>query len=399
VGKIFISYRRTDAAGHAGWLRDRLASRFGERNVFMDIRSIQGGEDFVEAVQKALKSCDAVLAVMGREWLSSADGTARRRIEDPDDNVRVELVTALESGVRVIPVLLESATMPGADQLPGPLKPLSRRNAMEISDARWDYDVDRLVRLLEDVVKPRWVERASRVFARRMSIGAFLLFAVVVAATSVAFLSRRSQVIWPDPPAPSPTMTVARTGTTVQPSRPRPDAAPRGADIPIGQSAVRGPKAAPVTLTAFEDFQCPFCAQSTQVIKQVLAAYPNQVKYVYKNFPLTTIHPNAMPAARAAVAAGKQGKFWEMHDLLFENTRDLGRDRLRDYARRIGLDIGRWERDVDSPDVIDQINAEIEQARAADVRGTPTFFVNRQRVQDRSVDGFARLIDAALKRQ
>jgi protein-disulfide isomerase len=132
----------------------------------------------------------------------------------------------------------------------------------------------------------------------------------------------------------------------------------------------------------------------------VLKAYPNDVNFVYKQFPLpATMHPNAMPAAKAAVAAGRQGKFWEMHDVMFQNNRELGYDKLKEYAGKIGLDVARWEKDYNSPEVQQQVDRELSEGRAADVSGTPTFFVNGKRVMNRSFDGFKDMIEAALKQQ
>jgi len=166
----------------------------------------------------------------------------------------------------------------------------------------------------------------------------------------------------------------------------------------IGDSPVRGPKDAKVTIVEWADYQCPFCAQSAPLVGQVLQAYPKEVKYVFKQFPLpATMHPNAMPAAKAAMAANKQGKFWQLHDVLFENSRDLGGDKLKEYASKAGLDVSRWEKDVASPDVQQQIDREMAEGRAADVQGTPTFFVNGERLQNRSMDGFKEMIDAALE--
>src|SRR5437867_11805497 len=106
------------------------------------------------------------------------------------------------------------------------------------------------------------------------------------------------------------------------------------------------------------------------------------------------MHPNAMPAAKAAVAAAKQGKFWEMHDVIFQNSRELGPDKLKEYAKQVGLDVARWEKDFNSSDVQQAIEKDMAAGRSADVTGTPTFFVNGKRVMNRSVEGFKDMIDA-----
>jgi len=136
------------------------------------------------------------------------------------------------------------------------------------------------------------------------------------------------------------------------------------------------------------------------LVDQVLKAYPSDVNFVYKEFPLpATMHPNAMNAAKAAVAAGKQGKFWEMHDVMFQNNRDLGVDKLKEYAGKIGLDVDKWEKDFNSPDVDQQVQKEMAEGRQADVQGTPTFFVNGKRVMNRSFEGFKDMIETSLKDQ
>ena len=132
---------------------------------------------------------------------------------------------------------------------------------------------------------------------------------------------------------------------------------------------------------------------------QVLKAYPNEVKFVYKEFPLTSIHQNALNAAKAVVAAQKQGKFWEMHDKLFANQRALLPDNLKQYAQQIGLDTAKFEKDMTSPEVQKQIDAEMKLAQDAEVRGTPTMFLNGKRVMNRSFEGLKQMIDEALKQK
>ena len=168
-------------------------------------------------------------------------------------------------------------------------------------------------------------------------------------------------------------------------------------EIPVGNSAVRGPKDAPVTIVMFSDFQCPFCAQTTPVIDEVLKAYPNDVNFVMKQFPLRQIHPNADPAARAAIAAGKQNKFWEMHDDLYKNSKNLSPETIKGIAEKIGLDMKRFEADQNSDEVKKQVDAELALGAKNDVRGTPSFFVNGKIAQNRTVDGFKAQIDAELK--
>jgi Tfp pilus assembly protein PilF len=149
---IFINYRREDSAGHTGRLFDRLGARLPGR-VFMDIDNLEPGVDFVEVIEKAVGSCQVLIVVMGHEWLGVKDAAGRRRLEDPADFVRLELATALQRNIRVIPVLVQGAPMPRAEELPADLAKLARRNAIELSDGRWAYDVDRLIHTIEEVLQ------------------------------------------------------------------------------------------------------------------------------------------------------------------------------------------------------------------------------------------------------
>jgi protein-disulfide isomerase len=188
---------------------------------------------------------------------------------------------------------------------------------------------------------------------------------------------------------------VAQVKTAAPPARPQIDPN-KVYSLNAGDSAARGPKDAKITIVEFSDYQCPFCSQAEPLIDQVMQAYPKDVQRVYKQFPLTSIHPNALPASKAAVAAGKQGKFWEMHQKLFSNQRELSPDNYKKWAEELKLDTARFEKDMASPEVQAQIDKEMQEARAADVTGTPTIFVNGKRLQQRSFDGFKAVIDAAL---
>lgn len=145
---IFISYRRDDSPGHAGRIYDSLSARFGADRIFMDVDTIEPGEDFVRAIETAVGSCEALVAVIGRHWLRAADGTPRA-LDNPYDFVRLEVGTALDRGILVIPALVQGAAMPRPEELPEALAPLARRQGLELSDLRWRYDVGRLVTRLE----------------------------------------------------------------------------------------------------------------------------------------------------------------------------------------------------------------------------------------------------------
>jgi protein-disulfide isomerase len=182
-----------------------------------------------------------------------------------------------------------------------------------------------------------------------------------------------------------------------QPQRPSgPDPA-NAYELAVGASPVKGPQSAPVTVIEFSDYQCPFCARNEPLIAEFLKEYPDKVRFVFKHFPLVSIHQNAMPAAKAAAAAQKQGKFWEMHEKLFANQRALGNEQIKQYAQEIGLDLAKFETDMNSPEVQKQIQDDMALATKVGVRGTPTVFVNGKLLQNRSLDGFKQIADPILK--
>jgi TIR domain/WD40-like Beta Propeller Repeat len=148
-GRIFISYRREDSAYPAGWLFDRLSERFGREQIFKDVDSIELGDDFVEEIGEAVGQTDVLLALIGDKWLTVADEVGGRRLDDPDDFVRLEIEAALARRVRVIPILVEGASMPREEQLPASLSPLARRQALELSPARFSSDTAKLMGVLE----------------------------------------------------------------------------------------------------------------------------------------------------------------------------------------------------------------------------------------------------------
>jgi len=170
-------------------------------------------------------------------------------------------------------------------------------------------------------------------------------------------------------------------------------------NLPAGNSPSKGPANARVAIVEFADFQCPFCARVPELVDAVLTAYPSDVKFIYKQFPLVTIHQNAMNASRAALAANKQGKYWPMYEKLFANQRALDLESLKKYAQDIGLDVAQFEKDLTAPDVQKQIDEEVNLGKASQVTGTPTLFIDGKRVTDRSVDGMKKMVDEALKQK
>ena len=162
--RLFINYRREDTAPYAGRLYDRLTAHFGPGQVFIDIDQIEPGEDFVEAINAKVGACDVAIISIGPVWLRATDASGKRRINDTEDFVRMEILAALQRNIRVIPVLMGGARMPTKEDLPEALAPLSRRNAIELSETRFHADVDRLIEAIE---KPRGVAKTEKTTAER----------------------------------------------------------------------------------------------------------------------------------------------------------------------------------------------------------------------------------------
>ena len=143
--RIFISYRRIDSAGYAGRIYDRLVASFGKGAVFMDVDTIEGGTDFIKVLEDAVQSCDVLIALIGRQWLSIKDKNGKRRLDSPEDFVRIEIATALKRNIRVIPVLVDGVEMPHPTELSENLKALARRNALQVNHHSFNPDVYRLI--------------------------------------------------------------------------------------------------------------------------------------------------------------------------------------------------------------------------------------------------------------
>ncbi len=144
----------------------------------------------------------------------------------------------------------------------------------------------------------------------------------------------------------------------------------------VGTSPTKGPQDAEIVLIKFSDFQCPYCAIAAAEMKTFTEAHPTDVLYVYKSFPLVSIHPEAMPAAKAAWAAGQQDQFWIYHDGLFAYQNKLGEDYYVELAEQIGLDMEKFNRDRNSPAAQAAVEKEAELAQQLGLQGTPTFLMN-----------------------
>jgi TIR domain len=149
TAQVFVCYRRDDSAAFAGRVQDRLAQEFGRDLLFMDVDAIPLGVNFVTALHEAVAKCEVLLAVIGPNWLEARDDSGARRLDDPNDFVRIEIAAALQRDIPVIPILLDGARVPKADELPRDLGELSMRNGLDVRHASFHNDIDRLVRNLK----------------------------------------------------------------------------------------------------------------------------------------------------------------------------------------------------------------------------------------------------------
>jgi protein-disulfide isomerase len=163
-------------------------------------------------------------------------------------------------------------------------------------------------------------------------------------------------------------------------------------ELPILNSPTKGDNNAPVTMTVFSDFQCPYCSRLVAFVDDVLAKNPGKVRVVFKQFPLR-MHNFALPAALASLAAREQGKFWPMHDKLFANFNQLSDEKIRALAQEVGLDMARFDRDRNGQQLRDEVVRDQGLGQQAGVQGTPTVFINGKLLRERSLPGVQALID------
>ena len=189
AGTIFINYRREDSIGTAGRLRDRLAQTFGHKNLFMDVDSIPAGVDFLTYLNKQVAACDVVLVVIGQNWLDSKDESGRRRLDNPDDFVAVEIAAALARDIRVIPILVDEARMPKADKLPDPIKLLARRNAVEVRHTHFGRDAEALIEKIRSAFDGGSVEPRSWRMMAMVLAGAAVAVVLLVGWIGYSWMS------------------------------------------------------------------------------------------------------------------------------------------------------------------------------------------------------------------
>jgi len=168
--------------------------------------------------------------------------------------------------------------------------------------------------------------------------------------------------------------------------------------IKLTSAPARGADPAKVTIVEYSDFQCPYCLKARPTLQKVLDEYPQQVNHVFKHFPLS-FHKAAMNAHQAVAAAGNQGKFWEMHDEIFDSPKDLAPETMRKHAETLGLDMAKFDTDYASEETAKKIADDQKEGRSIGVRGTPAFFVNGKYMAGaQPYEAFKREVDAALKK-
>jgi protein-disulfide isomerase len=154
--------------------------------------------------------------------------------------------------------------------------------------------------------------------------------------------------------------------------------------VPVDEARdhIQGPPVAPVTLVEYGDYQCPYCGAAYPIVKEVQARLGERLRFVFRNFPITTSHPRAEQAAEAAEAAAAQGRFWEMHDLLYENQKRLRDEDLHGYAEQLGLDVERFDQDLAEHAHAPRVREDFMSGVRSGVNGTPTFYINGARHDD-----------------
>src|SRR5215467_12024671 len=202
---IFISYRRSDAGGWAGRFSDSLRAELGHAMIFRDIDNIPPGVEFDAFIVESVSSCDALIALIGPTWLTASE-SGKRRLDNPNDFTRIEIVTALQRKIRVVPVLVGNAQMPRADDLPHDLKPLARRQAYELTDRRWMDDC----RNLADVLRPIVGQRSWRRCSPRLAAAIAASLIVVLALGGYGLKVLYDKPVRPDVAKEAPIASPAR---------------------------------------------------------------------------------------------------------------------------------------------------------------------------------------------
>jgi protein-disulfide isomerase len=196
------------------------------------------------------------------------------------------------------------------------------------------------------------------------------------------------------------TARVAQLETIAAAPTPKSALANKVYEVNLAAAPTKGADEAPVTIAEFAEFQCPFCQDVNPTLQQIEERYKGRVRFVWKHLPLVGIHSHAMDASVAAEAARNQGKFWEYHDKLFANQKQLEPDDLRRYAQELGMDLARFDRDRQDPALKVKVQEDVAEATALGVRSTPTFFINGRLVSGAMpFETFSTIIDEELAKQ
>jgi hypothetical protein len=292
--RIFVSYRRRgEGAGYAGRLADRLVQEFGANQCFRDIDDIESGTDFVDAISRAVGSCEIFITVMGPDWLTATDAAGQRRLDNPHDFVRLEIEAALARNIRVVPVLVGGAIMPAAHQLPSAIEALSRRQAHELSDSRWDYDVGQLITLIEKM----GIARQSPPSPRKRKRALVLAGAAVALVLTVGIIANAIQSSIDD----TLSLTPANAGL-LDPSTARSDAGivpavkQLSAD-PASRSIDPATSAQPVALDAADALDAAWRAAIVQAMQRANQAEVDALR---------SLDPRALPFAFSGIALQRE---------------------------------------------------------------------------------------------
>ncbi len=168
--------------------------------------------------------------------------------------------------------------------------------------------------------------------------------------------------------------------------------------IPVAGSPLHGDEKAPVTIVIFDDFECPYCSRTVALLDKLLNDYAGELRVVFKNFPLP-MHKFSRQAALAGLAAHRQGKFWQLHDLLFAHYHDLTPEKIDQLAQQAGLDMAQYAKDMKDPALNKQLEDDIAAGKAVGVAGTPTLFINGRKIRKRTYAAIAQMIDDELARE
>ena len=229
MGSIFLSYRREDSEGQAGRLYDDLVAVFGSDSVFMDVAAIQPGRDFRKSIDQSLNSCGVFLSLIGKSWLTAKDTSGQPRLEDPADFVRIETAAVLKRDIPVIPVLVQGASAPKPDQLPDDLKELAFRNAVELTHARWDSDIQVLIKALRPHIsqsgpkpEPERVQPGSKLRATK-SLGVIAVLLVILIGLAFYLRPVKKVAHRPANPPVETTTTAAADSSVPEPIKRSPE--------------------------------------------------------------------------------------------------------------------------------------------------------------------------------